>query len=156
MTDNSRDHAGVIFPPPFIYLIAIVVGALLHYAFPVSVLPTALAQLLGAVLVVASFAIVLPAVMAMRRAGTHIRPDEPTMAIVTTGPFRFTRNPIYLSLTLLYSGAALLINALWPLLLLPVVLVVMTYGVIKREEAYLERKFGATYTTYKARVRRWL
>ena len=77
-------------------------------------------------------------------------------ALVINGPFQFTRNPLYLSLTLVYSGIALLVNAFWALLMLPFVLLVMRQGVIDREECYLERKFGEEYLRYKARVRRWL
>jgi protein-S-isoprenylcysteine O-methyltransferase Ste14 len=81
---------------------------------------------------------------------------KPTTAIVTKGPFRYSRNPLYVSLTLLYLGVALIINVLWIVLLVVPVLVVMQRGVIGREEAYLERKFGEKYLSYKARVRRWV
>jgi protein-S-isoprenylcysteine O-methyltransferase Ste14 len=93
---------------------------------------------------------------AMKRAGTNIRPDQPTLAVVSDGPFRFTRNPLYLSLTGLYLGITLLADALWPLLLLVPVLVVLQWGVVAREERYLEAKFGEPYRAYKARVRRWV
>jgi protein-S-isoprenylcysteine O-methyltransferase Ste14 len=92
----------------------------------------------------------------MKHAGTHIDPYKPTMALVVDGPFRFTRNPLYLSLTLLYSGTAFLLNLLWAILLLPIALVIMQFGVICREERYLEKKFGQEYLRYKARVRRWI
>jgi len=75
---------------------------------------------------------------------------------VVQGPYRFTRNPMYVGLAALYAGVTLLVNSLWPLLLLPVVLVVIRWRVIAREEAYLERKFGDVYRTYTTRVRRWL
>jgi protein-S-isoprenylcysteine O-methyltransferase Ste14 len=93
---------------------------------------------------------------AMKRAGTNIRPDQPTLAVVSDGPFRFTRNPLYLALTGLYVGITLLADALWPLLLLVPVLVVLQWGVVAREERYLEAKFGEPYRAYKARVRRWV
>jgi protein-S-isoprenylcysteine O-methyltransferase Ste14 len=96
------------------------------------------------------------ALVAMRRAQTSPLPDVPSTALVETGPFRYTRNPIYVAFTLLYAGVAVLSNTLWPLLLLPSVLIVMVRGVIMREEAYLERRFGASYIAYKARVCRWL
>jgi protein-S-isoprenylcysteine O-methyltransferase Ste14 len=92
----------------------------------------------------------------MQQAGTNVAPSQPTTVIVTNGPFRFTRNPIYLSLTLLYGSISLLTNALWPMLVLPIVLIVVDRGVIVREEHYLEDKFGEEYTQYKARVRRWI
>ena len=83
-------------------------------------------------------------------------PYEPTTALVTEGPYCFTRNPLYLGLTLTYGGISALANALWATLLLPFVLVVMRRGVIDREERYLERAFGEEYIRYKARVRRWI
>jgi protein-S-isoprenylcysteine O-methyltransferase Ste14 len=87
----------------------------------------------------------------MRRAGTNIRPDQPTLALVTDGAFRFSRNPLYLAATGLYVGVALLVDALWPLVLL-----IPMLAVVAREERYLEAKFGDAYRAYKARVRRWL
>jgi protein-S-isoprenylcysteine O-methyltransferase Ste14 len=92
----------------------------------------------------------------MREAGTTPDPRQPVTTIVTSGPFQLSRNPIYLSMALLYSGIALLTNALWPMLLLPFVLRIMNRGVIDREEQYLERKFGEKYVEYKLQVRRWL
>ena len=92
----------------------------------------------------------------MKRAGTNIRPDQPTLALASDGPFRFTRNPLYIAVTGLYLGIALLVNALWPLVLLIPVLAVLRWGVVGREERYLEAKFGEPYRAYKARVRRWI
>ncbi|MGH8488876.1 MAG: methyltransferase family protein [Gammaproteobacteria bacterium] len=96
------------------------------------------------------------ALSALHRARTPVNPYAPTTALVTGGPFRFSRNPLYLALTVIYLGAAGLLNSLWPVLLLPGLLWFMHWGVIIREERYLERKFGPAYQEYKARVRRWL
>jgi len=95
-------------------------------------------------------------VVTMRRAGTNVRPDQPALVIVVDGPFRFSRNPLYLALTGFYLGVSMLINTVWPPFLLPVLLAFLHWGVIRREEHYLEAKFGSTYLNYKARVRRWL
>jgi len=92
----------------------------------------------------------------MRLAGTNVQPNQPTMSILVDGPYSVSRNPIYISLTLFYSGLAMLINSIWPFMLLPVVVLIMNRGVIDREERYLERKFGKVYTSYKERVHRWL
>jgi protein-S-isoprenylcysteine O-methyltransferase Ste14 len=92
----------------------------------------------------------------MLRAGVNPEPHQPTAALVTPGPFRYTRNPIYLTFTLFFAGFALLTRNLWLLPLLLAVLVVMHYGVITREERYLARRFGDAYHAYCARVRRWL
>jgi protein-S-isoprenylcysteine O-methyltransferase Ste14 len=100
--------------------------------------------------------IVLPALLAFRRARTSPKPWKPTTALVTTGPYRFTRNPMYLGFTLLYLSTTVWVNTMWPVLFLPLVLLLMHYGVIIREEAYLERVFGEAYQTYRRRVRRWL
>ena len=93
---------------------------------------------------------------AMRRADTLANLYKPVSHIATEGPFRYTRNPAYLSMTMMYTGIASLANALWAIILLPVALLVIQRGVIEREERYLERKFGEEYLSYKARVRRWI
>ncbi len=154
--DDPQDIPGVIAPPPLIYAGALAVGLLLHRAFPTKFLPRVVARVLGATLIGIAGVVVTSAIREMRRADTPVNPTEPTKALVVEGPFRFTRNPLYLSLTLLYAGIASLVNALWAMLLLPVVLIVMNRGVIDREERYLERKFGKEYLGYKARVRRWI
>ena len=92
----------------------------------------------------------------MHRHQTSPLPERPTTAIVSDGPFRISRNPIYLGFTCITLGCALWLNALWVLLVLVPVLFVVQYGVIRREERYLEGKFGGQYLEYKARVRRWL
>ena len=96
------------------------------------------------------------ALWTMRRAGENPSVHRPTGAIVASGPYAFTRNPMYLSMTLLCFGIAFIVNTLWPVILLPVPLMVIQYGVIHREERYLELKFGDEYTRYRAKVRRWL
>jgi len=110
----------------------------------------------GAVLIVIAMWLSVWGVRVMHRAGTSEKTSLPTTALVTTGPFRFSRNPLYVSLTLGYIGIAVAAQSLWALALLIVVLVVMQKGVISREERYLERKFGADYLRYKERVRRWI
>ena len=150
------DNPGVIAPPPLIYAGPLAVGLLLNLKFPLRFLPRKAAALLGVTLIGASVALVSQAFQRMRRAGTNVNPTEPTTVLVMEGPFKFTRNPLYLSLTLFYSGVATLVNALWAMLLLPAVLFVVNRGVIEREERYLERKFGEQYLQYRERVRRWI
>jgi protein-S-isoprenylcysteine O-methyltransferase Ste14 len=156
MQNDAPDKANVIALPPLIYATAFVVGWLIYLAFPVPVLPDKLARVIGGLLGLASFPIAITALYALRRAQTTFDTMKPTTAIVTEGPYRYSRNPLYVSLTLLYLGVALLINVLWIVLLVVPILVVMQRGVIGREEAYLERKFGEEYLNYKARVRRWV
>ena len=92
----------------------------------------------------------------MRRAGVDPNPYEPTSAMVTTGPYALSRNPIYVSATVVYVGIAFVVNTLWPIVLLPLGIALLYYGVIAREESYMEKVFGDEYRAYRARVRRWL
>jgi protein-S-isoprenylcysteine O-methyltransferase Ste14 len=147
--------AGVVAPPPLLYAVPLAVGLLLQWWHPLPILTRSIATVVGIVCVGLGF-VGLPAVVAFRRANTSPKPWVPSTALVTAGPFRFTRNPMYLGFTLLYVGVTLWANAAWPLLFLPIVLVVMHYGVIVREEAYLARTFREEYQRYRALVRRWL
>ena len=155
MQTTEQDNAGVIAPPPFIYLGALVLGLLLHKVLPLRFMRRR-RPFMGMVLAASGLTLGITAFRTMRDAQTSPNPQEPVTAIVTTGPFQLSRNPIYVSMTLLYSGIAVLNNALWPLFLLPIVLRLINRGVIEREERYLERKFGAPYLAYKQRVPRWL
>lgn len=155
MQDKIRDNPGVIAPPPLLFAGTLASGLLLHVIFPLSVLPRA-GLVLGGVLIVLAGIIAVTAFRAFQHVGTNVAPSKPAIALVTEGPFRFSRNPLYLSLILLYVGIAFCINTLWPLLLLPPLLIVIQRGVIDREEQYLELEFGENYRQYKARVRRWL
>jgi protein-S-isoprenylcysteine O-methyltransferase Ste14 len=154
--NTAPDTAHVLILPPLLYGAAFVIGLLLHWRFPVHILPPTLARWIGVVCVLVSFPLALMTFHVLSRAHTPVDPMQPTTALVTEGPFRYSRNPIYVALTLLYVGVAFLVNALWILLLVVPVLVVIRYGVIAREEAYLTRKFGDTYRQYTAQVRRWL
>ena len=153
---GAPDNPGVVTPPPLIFAGALTLGLLANRLYPVGFLPRGLARLLGLPLIVGGLAIGLLGFREMRRAGTNVQTRKPTTAIVTGGPYRFTRNPLYLGMTSIYCGISALANALPPLLLFPLVLHVMRRGVIEREERYLERKFGDEYLRYKRRVRRWL
>ncbi len=150
------DNAGVIALPPLIYGVALVLGSVIHFLFPISILPSTPGRWLGVPLMLAAGLIVASAFRALGRARTTFDVYKPTTTIVSDGPFRYSRNPMYLSLTLLYMGLAVLINSLWILILILPVVVVIQIGVIKREEQYLERKFGEAYLRYKAQVRRWI
>jgi protein-S-isoprenylcysteine O-methyltransferase Ste14 len=151
----KEDNPGVITKPPFIYAGGLLVGFALHYAFPFGFLPDS-AQWLGWLMMVFAVLLVSWAFRTMRRAGTNVDVHKPVLALVIQGPYRFTRNPMYVSLTLFYSGIGVAANALWVMCLLPVVLGIMRSGVIVREERYLEGRFGEDYVRYKARVRRWI
>src|SRR5215831_6597154 len=156
MRNASPDTAQVIVLPPLLYGAAFLIGLLLHLVFPLHILPMTLARGIGVVCVLVSLPLVIATFRALARAHTPVDPLKPTTALVTEGPFRYSRNPIYLALTLLYLGVALLINALWILLLVVPAVLVLRYGVIAREEAYLTQKFGDAYRQYRTQVRRWL
>ena len=158
MPNFDRDNAGVRFPPPLIYLIALLAGLA---AEPLVGLRTFgidrwLSIGSGIVLVLAGFAVANFAIALFGRAGTQRKPWRTTTAIVTGGPYRFTRNPMYVGLTLIYAGLALALDGPLALALLPVVLAIVRIYVIAREERYLAAKFGDAYLDYKRRVRRWL
>jgi len=146
---------GVVVPPPLLYAIPLIACLLLHRVRPRPVFPEAIASLAGPILVALGL-IAVQAMLAFRRAGTSPRPWKPTTALVTGGPYKISRNPMYLGFTLIYLGVAIWVNSLWPLLALPVILIVMDRGQIAREEAYLERLFGDEFRRYKSRVRRWI
>jgi protein-S-isoprenylcysteine O-methyltransferase Ste14 len=153
---ENADNPAVIAPPPLIYAGALAIGLLANRRYRLAFLPRGLSRVLGWPLIAGGLAVGSLGFREMKRAGTNTDPREPTTAIVTGGPFRFTRNPLYLSMTLIYGGITALANVLPAALLLPVVLHVMRRGVIEREERYLEGKFGDEYLNYKSRVRRWI
>lgn len=154
--DQLPDVPGVVAPPPLIFGGGLALGLLANRVVRLPKPHRLVARMLGAALVAASLAYGPGAFVRMRRMKTNVDPYRPTTAIVESGPFRFSRNPLYVSLALLYAAIALLARATLPLVLLPAVLAIVQRGVISREERYLERKFGAAYLTYKSRVRRWL
>jgi protein-S-isoprenylcysteine O-methyltransferase Ste14 len=159
MSEGERDDAdnpGVIAPPPLIYAGALAAGLLANRRYHIPFLPRRLARTLGASLVACGLAVGFLGEREMRRAETNTNPYKPATSVVTGGPFRYTRNPLYLSMTLIYGGISALANALPAALLLPIVLRLMRRGVIEREERYLERKFGDEYIEYKEEVPRWI
>ena len=153
----DADSAKVTFPPPFIYLGVLVLGLLADWLLGLSLpleQPVRFAAL--GVLAVLGLAIGLPAQARFSRAGTDVKPWKTTSAIVREGVFRFTRNPMYLGMALLYLGLAVGFASVAALVLFPVLVAVIQTTVIAREERYLEAKFGSTYTEHKRSVRRWL
>jgi protein-S-isoprenylcysteine O-methyltransferase Ste14 len=158
MTEGPRSQdrgPDIIAPPPLLYAGPLLAGFALDLLLPLPRLPGAL-RLVGLPFLAAGIALAIWFLLAMRRAGTPVDPREATTALVQSGPFRYTRNPAYVAFTLTYLGVSLLAGARWPLVLLPVVLVVVDRGVIRREERYLEVRFGSDYSGYQRRVRRWL
>ena len=153
---DDQDNPGIRVPPPLVYLLALLLGLLLNRKLHIPLLPGGVARTLGWLLVGGGMALAAWFARTMHGADTTLRTDKPVCSLVQDGPFRYSRNPGYLSLTMLYAGIATLRNALWAILLLPLVLYVIQREVIEREERYLERTFGEEYLAYKRRVRRWV
>lgn len=151
---RSASDLRVIAPPPLVYAGAIVIGALLDRLVPLGSAPRV--AWLGAVLIALGLAGSIWAVATFRRAGTSLIPRGQTRAFVATGPYKLTRNPMYVGLTLQAIGLLLILGSVWGYALLAVALVIIHIGVIKPEEAHLEARFGQDYLDYKRRVRRWV
>ena len=147
----------IIAPPPVMYIGALLLGFAVHAVSPIEIFPTTYAhKILGGFLFLLSGAFARWGFLTMRRFGTTANPKKPSEALATSGPFQVSRNPIYVAMTGLYVSLAFLVNSAWPLMLLAPLLLVMHWGVIRREEHYLSGKFSDTYTAYRSRVRRWL
>ena len=152
-------HPGVKFPPPLLFVATFLAGWLLHRQWPVPILPpraNTVREVAGALLVAIGIALILWALATFRHHRTAVFPNRPASRIVRDGPYRFTRNPMYVSLTLIYFGLSLLVNSVLPLLFLPIALVLLVRLVIAREEHYLRSAFEEEYAAYTRDVRRWL
>jgi len=157
--NTARDPKGgplsVLLRPPVVFLYAILLGIALNWAWSLPFRPSTPGWLGPLILLCAAVLFGL-AVRAFRAAGTPVRGSEPTTTIVRTGPYRFSRNPIYLSFILLVLGLSVWLNNLWLLIMLVPAVGFVAAVVIPQEERFLERKFHDQYLNYKAEVRRWL
>jgi protein-S-isoprenylcysteine O-methyltransferase Ste14 len=152
----KADTSGVRVPPPLYYVAGFLGGVALELAVPTAWPPAGVRIVVTVLAVGAWLALDGAAMLNFRRAGTSMVPMNPTTALVTSGPYRLTRNPMYLGMAFLYVAFTFAFGVIWALALLPAVLGVVDRFVIAREEPYLERKFGRAYWDYEARVRRWL
>jgi protein-S-isoprenylcysteine O-methyltransferase Ste14 len=153
---NERSTAGIVAPPPLIYAASLAIGFGLDAVLPSASFPYLVRAVLGWVLLILGLSLMAWFVSALRGGGTPVDPYRPTTAIVTNGPYRVSRNPGYLGMTLTSAGIILLANAPWALVALLAAVLVVDRGVIVREERYLERRFGDEYLRYKAGTRRWI
>ncbi|MDP9277963.1 MAG: isoprenylcysteine carboxylmethyltransferase family protein [Gemmatimonadota bacterium] len=153
---DTPDTPQVLVLPPILVGGALLLGIVIDWIHPIPVLPLVLARVIGVIIFVLSGVLAHFAQTAMHRAGTNIRPDRPALALVTDGPFRFTRNPLYVAAIGVYLGIALFVNGLVPLLLVIPVFYMLHRGVVLREERYMEGKFGEPFRVYRSSVRRWL
>jgi protein-S-isoprenylcysteine O-methyltransferase Ste14 len=157
VSEEKKETAGIIAPPPLIYAAGLLLGWVLERGWPVPYgFEKSAAQWIGWSLIAVGVALFGWALLVLHRMRTSVNPYAPTSAVATTGPYQLTRNPIYVADVIIYLGICALINSPWPLLLLPLVIWAVDRGVIRREERYLEKRFGNLYVVYKSRVKRWL
>ncbi len=154
--ESTNEHARIVVNPFLIYIVLGLCAVALQSRLPLPFIPASIARPLGAIILVVNIIIGLPAVHSMFAARTSPNPSRPTTALVFSGPYRLTRNPMYIGLTLMYAGLAIFFQLAWGLALLPLVVWLITIWVIVPEEIYLEQKFGAQYLSYRSSVRRWL
>lgn len=153
---SGANSANVILPPPVIWALALISGAFLEWRWPEPITGSKPTPLFGALIFAAGLGLALWSIATIRRANSHISTNRPTTAIVSNGPYRFSRNPIYVAMLLGQIGVAIGINSIWIFAMSAPLFIILKYGVVLREEAYLERKFGSRYVDYTFRVRRWL
>jgi protein-S-isoprenylcysteine O-methyltransferase Ste14 len=157
---RDDDHPDVIMLPPSLLLIALLLAigleftGILHFLPPVS--GTGWALYAGIILLAVALVLGISAARTFRAVGTNLSPHQPSLKLATTGPYRFTRNPMYLGFVLILAGLSLVFSLDWGLILVPVLALVLHYGVIIREEAYLTDKFGEAYRGFLTRTRRWI
>jgi protein-S-isoprenylcysteine O-methyltransferase Ste14 len=156
MANEQAESGPVPFPPPLLYLGGLALGIVVELIEPTAQPATWLRILAGVVGLAAVLALDTTAMSRFARAGTAVNPMRAPSAIVTGGPYRYTRNPMYVGMAVLYVGIAVAAGILWALAFLPLVLLAVDRLVIAREEPYLSAKFGDEYERYRARVRRWL
>jgi protein-S-isoprenylcysteine O-methyltransferase Ste14 len=156
VSNTNSDAPNVRIIPPLVYLVGVVIGSLVNIWLPTKVVPGPVAWVIGGVLMLCGAVLAASAIFTFRSVSTTVRPDRAASRLVIAGPYKITRNPMYLGLASVYLGIAIAEQSLWTFILLPVVLTIILRRAIKPEEAFLERRFGEDYTRYKAKVRRWL
>ena len=155
MTEEPK-NAGAIAPPPIIVLVLLLAGVELDARVPAPFLGTVVQTVLGVMFIVPAVALAFWAIRLFRRSGTQVEPWKPSTALVIEGPYRYTRNPMYLAMTLLFAGLGFAIDTFWLFALLPLLVAALHFGVVRREERYLEGLFGVPYRDYCNTVRRWI
>jgi protein-S-isoprenylcysteine O-methyltransferase Ste14 len=153
---ETKNIPHLVAPPPLVYLFGLLIGWGLDWVWPWVLLPDYLGVPLGLLSVVPGLTLMGWSIVEFKRANTPVIPYQETTALVKTGPYRFSRNPIYVGMTAVYLGISFWMNSPWPLAMIPGVLAVIRWGVIGPEETYLQTKFGDAYLRYKASTPRWL
>jgi protein-S-isoprenylcysteine O-methyltransferase Ste14 len=154
---QDTDASNAVVRPPVAWIVALIAGVAADWLYPLRFVPASVpGAWVGGAIFALAFALAIWAIVTIRKAGTQVETYKPTTTIVANGPYRFTRNPIYLGMVLGLIGLAIAFDSLWILVTLVLFYLVIRYGVVAREETYLERKFGDVYLGYRSRVRRWL
>jgi protein-S-isoprenylcysteine O-methyltransferase Ste14 len=154
--DKPIDNPGVIAFPPLIWLVNAVISVVVHLFIRVPIMSYSVCFVCGIVFIILAPTLALSALRTMKAAGTNVLPSEPALTIVRSGPFRFTRNPMYLAFCLVQIALGFFLNDWITLLFVVPLALIFHYGVVLREERYLTAKFGESYLQYKREVRRWI
>ncbi len=156
--DNTNDEKGaaVKFPPPLIFLSVIFFSYVLHYFWPIGIADVLFHKYIGIIILGLGISIVIIGKNTFSRAQTNIEPWKPTKKIITTGIYKYSRNPIYLALCVMQVGIGIIVNSLWMIISLAISVALVYHTAIKKEEIYLAAKFGDEYKIFKNKVRRWL
>jgi protein-S-isoprenylcysteine O-methyltransferase Ste14 len=154
--DQTLDNPGVIAFPPVIWLVNAAISIVVHLFISVPIKSYRFCLVCGVAFIISAATLALSAVRTMKATGTNVLPSQPALIIVRSGPFRFTRNPIYFSFCLLHVALGFFLNDWITLLFVVPLVLIFHYGVILREEKYLTAKFGEPYLQYKRQVRRWI
>ncbi len=155
-SDTGGDNAGVKVPPPLIFLVLLLIGLWLDSPWFEFRMAGMLPTIAGAIIAAAGLTLILASAPRHKQAGSNVEPWKPTTAIITTGLYAYTRNPIYLGMAITHAGVAIAGASTAALANLLVAVIVIQFYVIAREERYLEAKFGQPYLDYKTKVRRWV
>lgn len=156
MSESRFDAPNVKIIPPLVYLAGLAIGLVVSIWVPTNIVPNSPAWALGGILIACGAMLAGSAILRFKSVGTTVRPDQASSTLVIVGPYKITRNPMYLGLALVYAGISIADQSVWALILLPVVLAIIQRQAIEREEAFLERRFGTDYLRYKEDVRRWI
>ena len=156
MSPSRGDRPDVVIFPPLLFAICFVLGVVFHVVCPYRFGLSLWTRGAGAALGLAALSVTLWGKRVMEAAGTNVRPDLPALAIVSNGPFAYTRNPLYLGVLAMFAGVGIALDAPAFLTVLVPLYVVLRFGVVSREERYLAAKFGDAYRDYTSHVRRWI
>ena len=156
MNSSNLNAPNVKIIPPLVYLAGLILGSVVSIWIPTTIAPRPAAWTIGALLIFIGVGLAGSAIIKFKLTGTTIRPDRGSNSLVVEGPYKITRNPMYLGLALVYLGIGIAEQSIWALILLPVVLLIIQRKAIEPEEAFLTHRFGAEYVSYKSLVRRWL